>query len=247
MSAVAAITLVIYPLREISLAASMGVAYLLAVLLVSTIWGLWLGVLTRVASAAAFNFFHLPPTGRFTLVDSEHWVALRVVLVAAVVASEVAELASSRASEAEQRRREADLAAELERMLLGGASFEAGLDDASNRLADALGLRSAAIELGEVCAGEAELAFDLRRGDEVIGALVVRGQLSPPMRDRLRERVVPALEALLAAALERERLQAEVVETRALRRSDELKTALLAGRRHREADPRGRRAIRTRT
>ncbi len=39
--------------------------------------------------------------------------------------------------------------------------------------------------------------------------------------------MVPALEALLAAALERDRLQAEVVETRALRRSDELKTALL--------------------
>ena len=38
---------------------------------------------------------------------------------------------------------------------------------------------------------------------------------------------MPALEALLAAALERDRLQAEVVETRALRRSDELKTALL--------------------
>jgi two-component system sensor histidine kinase KdpD len=39
--------------------------------------------------------------------------------------------------------------------------------------------------------------------------------------------VVPALEALLAAALEREALQTEVIETRALRRSDEMKTALL--------------------
>lgn len=225
--AVAAITLVIYPLREISPAASMGVAYLVAVLLVATIWGLWLGVLTSAASAAAFNFFHLPPTGRFTLVDSEHWVALAIFLVAAVMASAVAELARSRASEAEQRRREADLAAELARMLLGGASFQAALDDGSNRLAEALGLRSAVIELGEVRAGDGRLAFELRRGDEVIGALVVPGELSPLVRDRLRERVVPALEALLAAALERERLQAEVVETRALRRSDELKTALL--------------------
>ena len=39
-------------------------------------------------------------------------------------------------------------------------------------------------------------------------------------RQRLRERVAPALEALLAAALDRDRLQAEVVETQALRRSD---------------------------
>jgi two-component system sensor histidine kinase KdpD len=40
-------------------------------------------------------------------------------------------------------------------------------------------------------------------------------------------RIVPALEALLAAALERDALQAEVVETAALRRSDVIKTALL--------------------
>jgi len=38
---------------------------------------------------------------------------------------------------------------------------------------------------------------------------------------------VPALVALLGAALDREALQAEVVETRALRRSDEIKTAVL--------------------
>jgi two-component system, OmpR family, sensor histidine kinase KdpD len=224
---VAAITALIFPLRQISPASSNGVVYLLAVLLVSTIWGLWLGVVTSVASAAAFNFFHLPPTGRFTIADSQHWVALGMFLVAAVVASAVAELARSRASEAEQRRREADLAAELARMLLGGASVDATLDDASRRLAEALGLASAAIELGSVSPSESDLAFELRRGAEPIGALVVAGDVSPRMRERLGERVVPALEALLAAALERDRLQAEVVETRALRRSDELKTALL--------------------
>jgi two-component system, OmpR family, sensor histidine kinase KdpD len=225
--AVAAITGLIFPLRQISPAASNGVAYLLAVLLVSTIWGLWLGVLTSLASAAAFNFFHLPPTGRFTIADSRHWVALAVFLVAAIMASAVAELARSRASEAEQRRREADLAAELARMLLGGATVEAMLGDASRRLADALGLRAAAIELGPAPGHDEDLAFELWHGDEQIGALVVPGDVPPRMRERLGTRVVPALEALLAAGLERDRLQAEVVETRALRRSDELKTALL--------------------
>jgi two-component system sensor histidine kinase KdpD len=225
--AVAAITGLIFPLREISPAASNGVAYLLAVLLISTIWGFWLGVLTSVASAAAFNFFHIPPTGRFTIADSEHWVALAVFLVAAIMASAVAELARSRAAEAEQRRREADLAAELARMLLGGASVEATLDDASRRLADALRLGSATIVLGPATAPDGGLAFDLRRGGDRIGALVVPGDVTSRMRERLDTRVVPALEALLAAALERDRLEAEVVETRALRRSDELKTALL--------------------
>ena len=41
------------------------------------------------------------------------------------------------------------------------------------------------------------------------------------------ERVAPAVETLVAVALQRDALQAEAVETAALRRSDELKTALL--------------------
>jgi two-component system sensor histidine kinase KdpD len=225
--AVAVITALIFPLREVAPAESTGVAYLLAVLLVATIWGFWLGLLTSFACAAAFNFFHLPPTGEFAIADSGHRVALGVFLVAAVVAAAVAELARSRASEAEQRRREADLAAELARLLLGGASTEQALDDAARLLADALALPSAAIELGSVSSHDAELTFELRRGEQRIGALVIPGNVSPRTRERLADRVVPALEALLAAALERDRLQSEVVETRALRRSDELKTALL--------------------
>jgi two-component system sensor histidine kinase KdpD len=222
--AVAAITALIYPLRKVAPAESTGVAYMLAVLLVSTVWGLRLGLLTCLLSAAAFNYFHLPPTGRFTIADSRHWVALGVFLVAALVASSVAELARSRAVEAEQRRREADLAAELARVLLGGASVRDTLGEASARLAEALGLETAEITLD---AAEGDLAYELYGGGRRIGTLVVGLPVSPATRVRLGERVVPALQALLAAALERDRLQSEVVETRALRRSDEIKTALL--------------------
>jgi two-component system, OmpR family, sensor histidine kinase KdpD len=45
--------------------------------------------------------------------------------------------------------------------------------------------------------------------------------------DRLRAQVVPALGALVAIALHRDAVQAEAVESAAVRRSDELKTALL--------------------
>ena len=45
--------------------------------------------------------------------------------------------------------------------------------------------------------------------------------------EQAHTRVVPALESILAAALHRVELQAEVVETAALRRSDEMKTAVL--------------------
>jgi two-component system sensor histidine kinase KdpD len=142
---VAAVTALIYPLKAEAPAVSTGVLYLLAVLGVSIFWGLRLGLVTSLLSAAAFNFFHIPPTGRFTIADEENWIALVTFLIAAAMASSLAELARARAAEAAQRTEEAEL----------------------------------------------------------------------------------ALRKLVEANRERDRLEAEAVEARALRRSDELKTALL--------------------
>src|SRR6201987_2740982 len=122
--AVAVATSVIYPLKSVAPAVSLSVVYLPAVLLVSAYWGLALGLATSLLSAAAFNFFHLPPTGRFTIADSRNWVALGAFIVVAVVVSTVAELARSRALEADRRRAEADLAAAIARDLLGGSETE---------------------------------------------------------------------------------------------------------------------------
>jgi two-component system sensor histidine kinase KdpD len=195
------------------------VLYLLAVLLVSTVFGLWLGLATSVAAALAFNYFHIEPTGRFTIADAENWAALVVFLVAAAVASGLSGLARERAEEAERRRREADLAAELARLLLGTPEPRAVLPTAAKRIADALGVDSATVVLEWVEGDERRAA--VRLGD--LGTLLV-----PVAAEELaRERVAPALEALLWAALERERLTREVVETSALRRSDEIKTAVL--------------------
>ena len=102
-SAVVLTTLAVYPLREVAADISLSVVYLLAVLFIATLWGVWLGVATAFASALAFNFFHIPPTGEFTIADGENWVALAVFLVAAIVASALADAARSRAFEAEQR------------------------------------------------------------------------------------------------------------------------------------------------
>ena len=144
---VALTTVLLYPLSEIAPAVSLGVLYLLAVLLVSTVWGLRLGLATSAAAALAFNFFHIPPTGRFTIADAENWVALVVFLVAAVVASTLSELARQRAEEAEQRRREADLSAELARLLLGTPEPRSALAPAAKCIADGLRIDSAAVVL----------------------------------------------------------------------------------------------------
>jgi two-component system, OmpR family, sensor histidine kinase KdpD len=212
-AALALTTLALYPLSEVAPPVSLSVLYLLPVLLVSSLWGRSLGLATGVGAAVAFSFFHLPPAGRFTIADAENWVALTVFLVAAAVASTLSQLARTRAEEAERRRREADLAAELARLLLGTPDPAAALGPAARRIADALQVDSAAIVLGQ--------ADGVPLGD--VGTLVV-----PPEAEEIaRERVAPALEALLRAALEREALTAEVVETNALRRSDDIKTAVL--------------------
>ena len=226
--AVVAATAAIYPLKHLAPAVSLSVVYLPAVLLVSVYWGLWLGLATSLASAAAFNFFHIPPVGRFTIADSRNWVALAAFVTIAAVVSTIAELARSRAIEGERERTEADLAAELARELLAGARTEAALRPTAHRVAQALGLSSAAIELGRAPGTARHEAIPLDGpGGEQLATLLVPSDLPSERRERLRTRVIPSLEALVAIALRRDSVQAEAVETAALRRADTIKTAVL--------------------
>jgi two-component system sensor histidine kinase KdpD len=145
LGAVVAGTLLVYPLKSVAPVVSLGVVYLPAILLISIVWGLRLGLLASVASAVAFNYFQLPPLHRLTIADEENWIALLAFVIVAAISSTVAGLARAQALEAERRREQADR----------------------------------------------------------------------------------ALAELAALAEERDRMQAEMVEAEALRRSDELKTALL--------------------
>ncbi|HEY5389564.1 MAG TPA: ATP-binding protein, partial [Solirubrobacteraceae bacterium] len=184
--------------------------------------------LTAVLSALAFNYFHLPPVGRLTLADDRNWVALASFVVVAGASGLVADLARTRAQEADVRRREADLATELARTLLASADLDAVLATAAQRLAASIGSPSASLELGVVSGDKRREAFPLHGEDGgVVATLLLPTAFAADNRQRIGERIVPALQSTLAAALARAALQAEVVETAALRRNDELKTALL--------------------
>ena len=227
VAGVAAMTLLIYPLRRAAPAVSLGVVYLVVVLTVSTYWGLVLGLATSVASAAAFNFFHIPPTGRFAISKGENWVALGVFLAAALLASTLAEIARAQTAEARRRQEEADLAADMARILLGGASLQDALPVGSARLAEALGLARAELVVGEAPDAGDDATIDLDVGSGRSAWLAVAPVSDAGQLERLRTRVAPPVAALLAAAMDRDELQQEVVETQALRRSDVIKTALL--------------------
>jgi len=224
---VAAITAIVYPLKEAVPVVSTGVVYMLAVLLVSSRWGMWLGVTTAVLSAAAFNFFHIPPTGRFTIAERENWVALVVFVVVAIVVSSLSDAARRRGDEAERGHREADLTAEMARLLLGGGSIAASLPAVSQRIAEAYGLSSVSVELSWVDSDPRRRALPLIVDGNRIGTVLVPADADPDVLDALQDRLIPGLETLVGAARRRDELENQVIETKALRRSNVVKTTLL--------------------
>jgi two-component system, OmpR family, sensor histidine kinase KdpD len=149
---VAAATLLVYPLKEIAPAVSLGVVYIPGVLLIAAVWGLGLGLLTALLSAAAFNWFHLPPIGQLDVAADHDLVALAVFAIVAVASGALAEFARARAAESERRREEADRAlAELERLAaerdrMQAEAIEAGALRRSDELKTSL-LRSVSHDL----------------------------------------------------------------------------------------------------
>jgi two-component system sensor histidine kinase KdpD len=232
VAGVAAATGAVYALEQVAPVLSLSVVYLPVVLLAAVVWGWSLGLAASILSAAAFNFFHIPPTGRFTIADSRNWASLAAFVVVALAASGIAEIARQRAGEAERGRSEADLAAALARELLGGSDTSTALAGTAHRVAAALGLSGVALELGpgdDTQEGASRrTVVPLTDGDgTVLARLAVPALRSADVDERLRTRVVPTLSALVAIALRRDAIQAEVVQTEALRRSDDVKTALL--------------------
>src|SRR5258705_547081 len=133
-------TLVLYPLEQIAPVNALGVVYLLGVVVVAIGWGFWLAAATSVASALAFDYFHIPPAFGFSPTQAADGVAVAVFVVVALLAGTLADMARSRAAEAYQRRREAELAAELARLLLYAGDVGSALDRAAERLAQVLRL-----------------------------------------------------------------------------------------------------------
>ena len=79
---------------------------LLVVLFVATGWGARPAVLSSLLGVVCFNFFYLPPVGRFSIDATDNWVALFAFLVTAVTAGQLWSRARRRAEEAESGRRE---------------------------------------------------------------------------------------------------------------------------------------------
>lgn len=87
---------------------TVGFTLLLAILVVSAVWGLRYAVAMAILASVAYNFFFLPPLFRFTIADPQNWIALFTFLTTAIIASQLSERARREAVESNQRRSEVE-------------------------------------------------------------------------------------------------------------------------------------------
>ena len=199
--AVAVVSAAVALLRPYVPVLSLGALYVFAVLPVAVLWGAELAAAVSVASMLVFNWFFLPPEHTFHLRETANWLALAVYLVTALVVSTLAARVRRRRDDAEQRRREAEVLAEVAADLLRGTA----LDDVVERLAAlaaaVVRVGDARLELGDATPGAGERGLPLAAGRRVVATLVVDER--DEVDDAVVERFLPALAALLAVALDR--------------------------------------------
>ena len=229
---------------------TVGFTFLLAVLLISTTWGLRFAIFTAVLATAAYNFFFLPPFFRFAISDPQNWIALFAFLATAGVASQLSERARRGMAYADQRRREVErLYAFSQQLWLSENVFEllnsipkhimdsfevsgAGLflegkqeayflDDRSRTLFPNDQLKSISDRGEPVLDREHRICYmPVRMGVRSVGALGLDGC------DLSRESL-EAIGSLVAIAIERANTVEKLTRSEAARESDRLRSVLL--------------------
>ncbi|MEO3867898.1 DUF4118 domain-containing protein [Nonomuraea sp. B12E4] len=199
---VAAETLLAGALMELTPARGVAEVYVPGILLVSLVWGLWLGVATVAASGVAFSYFFLDPVVSFSLLSPREWLELVVFLVVALMVCLLAALVRPLVSEIDERRRAADLSARMTRLVLGAKDLRPALSAASRLLSESLGTADLTIELGAVRAPEGCVAVPIEEGGSRFGTLVVPVTAEAGLRPSI-ERLRPSLVSLLRASADR--------------------------------------------
>ena len=99
LAIVAAITLIYHKAVHVN-ATTVALTFLLAILAVSTFWGMAVAVTMSAVSMLAWNYYFLPPTGTLTISDPENWVALLAFLAVAIISSKLSTTARQQAADA---------------------------------------------------------------------------------------------------------------------------------------------------
>jgi two-component system sensor histidine kinase KdpD len=222
---------------------------LLAILVISTVWGMFVSVAMSVAAMLAFNYYFLPPIGRLTIADPQNWVALFAFLVVSVISSHLSTRARREAQRASARRREIEKLYAFSQGLLESGNVIHLLNRIPAQIVDTFEVGAAALLLADkqkiyrsgpvmplldleslkaivareepvIDAANSLCFVPVRMGVRPIGSLGISGTI-------LSRQTLEALGTLIAVSMERARAVEQLGQTEAAREGERLRTALL--------------------
>jgi two-component system sensor histidine kinase KdpD len=225
------LTLILTQLRDPLELPSVMLLFLVLVVAVAAVGGLWPGLGAAIAGFLLLNYYFIEPHHTLTIEQAEDVLALFVFLAVGAVVSAFVSLAARRAAEGARARAEAEALARL----AGSASVSAVLDG----LRSVLGLDAAAVLHRRDDGWRIEAAS----GDRVPGSpeassscveldrehvLALKG---PPIRGE-DERILEAFARELTASVHLGELEAEAEAAGAVSAANELRAAILGAVSH---------------
>jgi two-component system sensor histidine kinase KdpD len=224
-----------------------GFLFLLIDVGVSILCGFWQATLVSILACLCLDYFFFPPLLRFTLNDPQDWIALGAFEITALVVSRISSREHRSSQEASLQRATMEHLYELSRntllinmrqrpgpqlvqLIVRIFSLEAvAIFDADSSTSDRAGAwRDDEMELAKECFLEGQDGEDsrartsrrlLRSGDELVGAIVIRGNLRPLAAN--------ALASLTAITLDRHKSLEKESRIEAAHQSERLRTAVL--------------------
>jgi len=222
---------------------------LLAILGISTWWGLAEASLASVAAVLGFNFYFLPPVGTFTIQEPQNQIVFVAFLITAATASQLSACARRRTAEAEARRLETQRLYDLVQTTMLTGNPRKTIREFVQKIVQVFECRAAAFHYcqtdeffrsgpetepisdhdlraaAEVSDASCDLARNIatspvRLGGRTLGSMALLGPLPT-------EPMVRAIANLLAISIEKARALEDASHAEAARQSEVLKAALL--------------------
>jgi two-component system, OmpR family, sensor histidine kinase KdpD len=226
---------------------TVGFFYLLLVVVVSLFYGVWQATFVSLLAVSCLNFFFVPPTWSFAVSDARDWVALISFQICALLVSRLSSRESRIAREANEQRAQMEKLYELSRGILGidlhhppgsqlaqlihrvYATKDIAIFDANLARLDHVGewpkeqqeVAKAAylLDVNDDDVATYTIRRLIRMGTTSIGALAIRGDVSPM--------IVNAIASLAAIAFERHRSYENETRAESAQQAEQLRVAVL--------------------
>jgi two-component system sensor histidine kinase KdpD len=242
---IAITTLILFPLRGYLNTSTVALLYLLPVLISSTLWGFWPGILSAFIAFLAYNYFFLTPYYTFIVHRSQDIVALVIFLGVAVLISQLVGRAKAGLAMAVARESETTRLYEFSLSLTGVNELEDIATLIAQKTIEAVQPRHLELHIKSVY-HEAPITLSMpdniqptSQHDHILPLETVRASLGE-LRLWLdgktlassEARVLSSFAAQGALALERSALERAETRSRVLEESDRLKSSLLSSVSH---------------